>query len=292
MCLQGVGDFMKKEEIRIRDPFILVDDKTKTYYMYGTTDLVYDSYMTYPRFFVYVSRDLENFEGPYVVFDGKKENFWATHDYWAAEVWQYNGKYYLFGSFKAENMRRATQILESDTPLGPFKPISAKSHTPDMWECLDGTFWVENGTPYLVFCHEWVQCENGEMCAVELSKDLKDTVGEPFLLFKASDNPYTSSFERNDLKNCRVTDGPFLFKENGKLKMIWSSYADGRYAVLEAVSDNLRGVWSHRKPRFDFDGGHAMLFKTFEGKRYIALHHPNEPSKERAQFIYYQENKS
>ena len=63
--------------------------------MYGTTDLVYDSYASYPKFSVYVSKDLENFEGPFIVFDGKETGFWATHDYWAAEVWQYNGKYYL-----------------------------------------------------------------------------------------------------------------------------------------------------------------------------------------------------
>ena len=66
---------MRREEIRIRDPFIVVDEKTKTYYMYGTTDLEYDSYASYPKFSVYVSKDLENFEGPFVVFDGKESGF-------------------------------------------------------------------------------------------------------------------------------------------------------------------------------------------------------------------------
>ena len=278
---------MKREEIRIRDPFILADEKTKTYYMYGTTDLKYDSYDSYPKFSVYVSKDLENFEGPFVVFDGEKEGFWATHDYWAAEVWQYNGKYYLFGSFKADEKCRATQILESDSPLGMFKPISARPQTPECWECLDGTLWVENGTPYMVFCHEWLQCEDGEMCAVELSKDLTRAVGEPFLLFKASDNPCVSAFAGGGFENCRVTDGPFLLKENGKLKMIWSSHSGGKYSVLEATADCLKGAWSHLPPRFDFDGGHAMVFKAFDGKQYFSLHQPNLPSNERAVFVPY-----
>ena len=281
---------MKREEIRIRDPFILTDKTTKTYYMYGTTDLEYDSYASYPKFSVYVSKDLENFEGPFIVFDGEQSGFWATYDYWAAEVWQYEGKYYLFGSFKADGKCRATQLLKSDSPLGPFKPISERPQTPETWECLDGTLWVENGTPYMVFCHEWLQCEDGEMCAVELSKDLTRAVSEPFVLFKASDNPFVSTFVGGGFQNCRVTDGPFLFSENGKLKMIWSSHSGGKYAVLEAVADSLKGRWSHRKPRFDFDGGHAMLFETFEGKKYFSLHQPNLPSNERATFISYKES--
>ena len=281
---------MKREEIRIRDPFILADKTTRIYYMYGTTDLAYDSYASYPKFSVYVSKDLENFEGPFIVFDGKETGFWATHDYWAAEVWQYNGKYYLLGSFKADGKCHATQILESESPLGPFNPISKQPQTPQKWECLDGTLWVEDGTPYMVFCHEWLQCEDGEMCAVELSKDLTCAVAEPFVLFKASDNPFVSTFVGGGFQNCRVTDGPFLFRENGKLKMIWSSHSGGKYSVLEAEADNLKGAWSHRKPRFNFDGGHAMLFETFEGEKYFSLHQPNLPSNERATFIPYKES--
>ena len=278
---------IKREDIRIRDPFILTKDDT--YYMYGTTNLVDASLDALPKFSVYISKDLENFEGPFIIFDGEGQGFWATKDYWAAEVWQYEGKYYLFGSFKADGKCRATQILRSDSPLGPFKAISEKPQTPDGWECLDGTLWVENGTPYMVFCHEWLQCENGEMWAVELSKDLAVAIGEPFLLFKASDNPFVSAFADRGFENARVTDGPFLFEEQGKLKMIWSSFSNGKYAVLEAVADHLKGAWSHRKPRFTFDGGHAMLFQAFDGQKYFSLHHPNTPSNERAIFIPYQE---
>lgn len=278
---------MKKSEIRIRDPFIFADEKTKTYYMYGTTDLVKDSYSTYPRFSVYVSNNLEDFKGPFIVFDGEKENFWATQDYWAAEVHYYKGKYYLFGSFKAENRCRGTQILQSGSPLGPFKPISEKPQTPEKWECLDGTLWIENDVPYMVFCHEWLQCETGEICAIRLSDDLKKAIGEPFLLFKASDNPYVSTFVGGNFQNCMVTDGPFLFQQNEKLNMIWSSHSNGKYSVLEAVTDSIHGFWKHKKPRFDFDGGHAMIFSTFDGKRYFSLHHPNIPSNERAVFINY-----
>lgn len=273
---------LKREEIRIRDPFILTDFDTGCYYMYGTTDLEEGTLHAEPRFSVYKSFDLENFEGPKVIFDGVKNNFWANRDFWAAEVHKYNGKYYLFGSCKAEERCRATEIFVSDTPDGEYIPVSDKPVTPASWECLDGTFFVDDGVPYMVFSHEWVQVGDGEIHAVELSQDLTHSVGEPFLLFKASDNPSVSELEAGS--GNYVTDGPFLYREGKRIKMIWSSFYGGRYLVLDAESDSIKGKWNHGGSRFDFDGGHAMVFETLDGKRKISLHAPNCAGEERAMF--------
>lgn len=273
---------LKREEIRIRDPFIFTDGEAGCYYMYGTTDLEDGTLHARPRFSVYKSRDLELFEGPKVIFDGEKYGFYADRDFWAAEVHKWGGRYYLFGSCKAEGKCRATEIFVSDTPEGEFVPVSDHPKTPAEWECLDGTFFVEDGRPYIVFSHEWVQIGNGEIWASELSSDLSYTVGEPFLLFRASDNPSVSELEAGS--GNYVTDGPFLYREGERLKMIWSSFYEGRYLVLEAESDSLLGEWRHGGSRFDFDGGHAMIFTTLEGERMIALHSPNTAGEERAQF--------
>ena len=48
-------------------------------------------------------------------------------------------------------MKRATQILASESPEGPFKPFANKPHTSENWMSLDGTFWVEDGVPYMIF---------------------------------------------------------------------------------------------------------------------------------------------
>ena len=273
---------LKREEIRIRDPFILTDFDTGCYYMYGTTDLEAGTLHAEPRFSVYKSFDLENFEGPKVIFDGAKNNFWANRDFWAAEVHKYNGKYYLFGSCKAEGRCRATEIFVSDTPDGEYIPVSDKPVTPASWECLDGTFFVDDGVPYMVFSHEWVQVGDGEIHAVELSQDLTHSVGEPSLLFKASDNPSVNELEAGS--GNYVTDGPFLYREDKRIKMIWSSFYGGRYLVLDAESDSIKGKWNHGGSRFDFDGGHAMVFNTLDGTRTIALHAPNKADFERAKF--------
>lgn len=271
----------KREEIRIRDPYILTDKENGCYYMYGTTALEPDTLRASCTFSVYKTYDLENFEEPRVILDGKALGLWGTRDFWAPEVHAYNGKYYLFGSLKSDDRCRATQIYVSDRPDGDFVPVSDRARTPENWECLDGTFYVENGTPYMVFSHEWLQVKDGEICAIELTKDLSDTVGEPFLLFRASENPFVSPYREDNY----VTDGPFLYRENGKLRMIWSSFYQRRYLVLEAESEGgIRDPWKHSGSRFDFDGGHAMLFEHLDGTRMIALHAPNKANFERPFF--------
>lgn len=274
---------LNREDIRIRDPYILTDRERGCYYMYGTTSLLPETLHAGNTFSVYKTEDLEHFSEPKTVFHGGVIGFWANKDFWAPEVHKYNGRYYLFGSCKAEGKCRGTQIFACDTPDGIFTPISPSPVTPSDWECLDGTLWVENGVPYMVFCHEWVQVTDGEMWALPLTPDLKAPAGEPIYLFKASDNPDVGEIKKGTGKY--VTDGPFLYRENGKLRMIWSSYGKGRYLVLEAESDSIYGPWTHYGSRYDFDGGHAMLFERPDGTRMIALHTPNKTGLERPFFM-------
>lgn len=276
---------LKREEIRIRDPFIYTDKENGCYYMYGTTALENGTSAAGNTFSVYRSTDLENFEEPKIIFDGSKHGFWADRDFWAPELHKYKGKYYLLGSCIAEKKCRGTHIFVCDTPDGEFLPVSDAPITPKDWFCLDGTLWVENGVPYMVFCHEWTQVKNGEICAIQLSDDLTRPVGEPFLLFRASDNPCVSETRTGNGKY--VTDGPFLYTESGKLNMIWSSFYKGKYQVLLAQSNSIREKWEHKEPRFDFDGGHAMLFERLDGERMISLHRPNRIDMERAFFFKY-----
>ena len=276
---------LKREEIRIRDPFIYTDTENGCYYMYGTTALVAGSGRAGNTFSVYRTQDLENFEEPKVVVDGEKVKLWADRDFWAPEVHKYKGRYYLFGSCITDGRCRGTHIFVCDTPDGEFLPLSEKPVTPADWYCLDGTLWVENDIPYIVFCHEWTQVTVGEICALQLSDDLSHAVGEPVVLFRASESPNVSEFGRGTGRY--VTDGPFLYSEDGKLNMIWSSFHKGKYQVLLAQSNSIKDKWEHKECRFDFDGGHAMLFDRLDGVKMISLHSPNKIDMERAFFLEY-----
>ena len=128
---------MKRTEINIRDPFVLVHEGV--YYLYGTRGAT--CWGPADGFDVYISRDLENWEGPHVCFhnDG---TFWADRNYWAPEVYCYGGAFYMFASFKHPDVKRGTAVLKADSPMGPFRPHSDGCVTPRNWECLDGTLYV------------------------------------------------------------------------------------------------------------------------------------------------------
>lgn len=262
---------MKANEINIRDPFVLLDDDI--YYMYGTRGSECWEGKSY-GLDVYVSKDLENWSEPVEVFT-RPEDFWADRDFWAPEVHKYKGSYYMFVSFKCDGRCRGTQILKAESPMGPFLLHSDGPVTPPDWECLDGTLYVENDTPYMVFCHEWVQVKDGEMCAVELTKDLKAAVGEPVLLFKASEPAWAGV-----AADRYVTDGPFLYKTaGGRLIMIWSSLTDS-YCEALSYSENgsLLGKWVHdERLLFAKDGGHGMFFHDLSGRMKFVCHQPNGP---------------
>lgn len=263
---------MKLSEIPIRDPFILPYDGI--YYLFGTNG---DFSQSGSGFVCRTSRDLVEWSDEKVCF-APPQDFWADAQFWAPEVHEYNGKFYMFASFyrkDCEGMRR-TQILCADSPDGPYVPLSHPV-TPEQWMCLDGTLYVENGVPYMVFCHEWLQTINGEMCLQQLSQDLKETVGEPVLLFCATEQSSCVQTRSGGF----ITDGPWLYKtNNNKLLMLWSTFTEKGYCQAVAVSrsGNVCGPWKQcQKLLSEANGGHGMIFRSFEGDLYFTMHRPNSP---------------
>ncbi|QAY67112.1 glycoside hydrolase family 43 protein [Paenibacillus protaetiae] len=275
--------------IRIRDPYVLAEHNDRFYYLYGTTD---DNVWNGPAtgFDVYRSRDLDNWEGPYPAFR-PEPGFWADRHYWAPEVYSYNGRYYMFASFKSEHRRRGTQVLVAKGPLGPFEPLTGEPVTPREWECLDGTLHLDgNGSPWIVFCHEWLQVKDGKMCAMPLKEDLRRAAGKPVVLFSASEAPWTKAGQDGTVY---VTDGPFLHRlADGGLLMLWSSSSRNGYAigVARSESGSVTGPWTHDpEPLLPEEGGHGMLFRAFDGGLVLAMHAPNKQPNERAVFIRMEE---
>jgi hypothetical protein len=140
---------------------------------------------------------------------------------------------------------------------------------------LDGTLWVEDTIPYMVYCHEWVQISDGAVGFVQLKPDLSETAGEPKNLFRGSQAPWG---QISDTYGCYVTDGPYLYKgKTGKLYMIWTSGGKTGNALGIAISDSgrLAGPWRQQEePIYKDNGGHGMLFKAFDGKLMMILHSP------------------
>lgn len=282
---------MKLSDIHIRDPYIFAEDGV--YYLYGTRIGVNGVPKPCTGLDVYTSVDLEQWSDPFECFT-RPDDFWANWDFFAPEVHKYNGKYYMFASFRSATRRRASHILVADSPKGPFAPLTNEPLTPEDWNCLDATFYVdENGKPWSVYCHEWTQVKDGTMEAVQLSDDLKEVITEPVTLFKAGQVDWKFSLqggEDNSKDGNYVTDGPFLYKHSsGKLLMLWSSFSDHCFyvqAVAVSESGNILGPWHHdHRLLYTNDGGHGMIFKKFNGELCLVLHHTNVRPNERATLI-------
>ena len=223
---------------------------------------------------------------------------------WAPEVHEYNGKYYLFGSYQYKNVAtyveswRGTAVFVSDTPEGPFVPWSDGYLTPDHMDCIDGTLYVKDGTPYLVYSVEFTNSPDsvgGYYAYLELKNDLSAAAdgAQPKTLFYAKDAPWSRA-------NKAISDAPWLYTcKDGSLLMLWSGKDEnGNYFVSVAKSSDgtLSGEWTHVKllystndtdTAFDpyrdgdniycvTDGGHAMIYADRGGRLYLSLHTVNE----------------
>jgi hypothetical protein len=291
-------------DIPIRDPYILPVEKEGTYYLYSATRGELRGPNGRQGVCAYKSNDLKTWEGPFIVFENP-EDFWAdpNHGIWAPEVHLYKDKYYLFATFSnpADTIEirsdgipvalRGTQICIADNPMGPFKPFDLdKPTTPDNWSALDGTLWMEDGIPYMVFCHEWVQINEGTFEVAALKPNLSSFAEAPQTIFKTNDAAWV---KRMDLLGIKykgqvipgyVSDGAFIHRlPSGKLICLTSSFGENKYSLSYALSESgkLAGQWTHPgKPLLSNGHGHGMLFRSFDGRLMLTCHFPNtSPSK-------------
>ncbi|QRR03998.1 family 43 glycosylhydrolase [Dyadobacter sandarakinus] len=273
---QAIRTDIPLDSIRLSDPCILADKSTSMYYMTGTGGMLWKS------------KDLKKWTGPYKVAMTDPTSWMGDNPMiWAAELHEYKGRFYYFATFtnravKIDTVgsniieRRACHVLVSDSAAGPYVPMKDPVYLPANMPTLDGTLWVEEGKPYLVYCYEWLQNLDGTIEKIQLKPDLSGPDGHSKLLFKASDSPWSrEKVNGKDVPN-KVTDGPWLFRTGtGRLGMIWTSWIYDVYTqgVAYSKTGKLDGPWEQEKaPITPPNFGHGMLFQTFEGKWLMSVH--------------------
>jgi len=282
--------------LRMRDPFVVPVAEEKRYYMYRARGLT-DRSQGIPGFDVFTSTDLVQWEGPKPVYDAPAD-MRPPIDLWAPEVYRYrmpgvsHDQWIMFATFRHEGVLRGTRSLIADHPAGPFTALSSGGLTPADWECLDGHLHIDpQGQPWIIFCHEWIQVGDGTIEAMRLTPDLRQTIGQPVQLFHGSAAPWVRQIEwhkQPGFMGC-VTDGPFIVSTPARgLLMLWSSFGVRGYAMGLAASPSgqVPGPWHQiDTPLITDDGGHGMVFNTFDGQMMLTFHRPNIHPHERAVFF-------
>ncbi len=276
-----VLDSIKITDIHLRDPFVLTYEGN--HYLYGT-GAVGSGYG------YYFSEDMNTWSGPYSCFT-PDENFDGNGCYWAPECFNYNGSFYLFATYKSSaTNHRGVGIFKADSPRGPFALVSDGHITPDDWDSIDGTLYVDaSGQPWMIFVHEWTSTSDGigRMCISKLSSDLTSFTTQPVEIFRANDAAWG--------KSNKVTDGPFVYTtSNNKLLMLWSGMSVEGYCVGIATpgnADDITAPWVQQSEPFiqkgeyfGADGGHAMIFTDVWSRDIIAFHSSNKAPDERVVF--------
>lgn len=253
--------------IKFGDPFMLHASDGR-YYMYGTSMA--------DGFEAFVSDDLVNWTSCGRVYQGGDTSQWCVDCFWAPEVYERNGKFYLFFSAnyrenptnEGENFKIGVAV--SDTPIGPFKDLMNRPIFNPEYPIIDANVYFddENGRCYLYYsrcCYKhsveseiadslrkaglYDEIEESWVYGVELRTDFTGIIGDPQLLLapptKLSDiqAEWESRSATQGEANRRWTEGSYIIKENDTYYMMYSAncYQGKNYAVGYATSENPLG---------------------------------------------------
>ena len=197
--------------VEFGDPFILKASDGR-YYMTGTGG-VRDGFR------MLSSDDLVNWQDEGRIFQGNTDSSWCVANFWAPELYEHNGKFYLF--YSADWRENPTNELEnfrigfavSDTPTGPYIDVLNRPVYDPGYPIIDANLYFEGDRVYLYYsrcCYknpveselsEWARAkgmfdeiEESWIYGIELTSDFTGVIGEPVLLLRpplTMDDPQT-----------------------------------------------------------------------------------------------------
>ncbi|MFA5858376.1 MAG: glycoside hydrolase family 43 protein [Elusimicrobiota bacterium] len=261
----------------IGDPFVLKSYDGK-YYCYPTS--ASDGYR------VWTSTDAIYWKGLGKVYTTKPSS-WAKAQFWAPEVVEYNGKYYMYYSARSTvekikgNMHIGVAV--STSPAGPFLDEHNQPVFDYGYSVIDAhVFFDDDGKKYLYYSRDCstnrVENRNeSHIYGIELNDNMVSVKGEPVLLLKPEQHWEKPNY--HTLWN----EGPFMVKYKGTYYLMYSGqcYASRWYAVGYAVSQQPLGQFAKypHNPILaaEWDKvsgpGHHSVFLSPDGKEMFIAYH-------------------
>lgn len=250
----------------LADPTIF--EHEGTYYAYGTRG---NSEIKGEGFLVYTSTDLEHWEGPRGATDGfafKKGDGYGTWGFWAPQVFEQNGVFYL-----AYTADEHIGIASSDSPLGPF--TNGGKAIPSNTRMIDPFIFFDQGKTYLYH----VRLEKGNKIFVaEMNEDFSAIKTETLTECIHAEN----GWEDTEHVEWTVTEGPTVFKKNKQYYLLYSAndFRNKDYAVGYATATSPIGPWTKNEncpiisqTTLGFPGtGHGDVFYSSNGTMHYVFH--------------------
>lgn len=239
------------------DPFVLYHDGT--YYMYVTNSYSWNG------FEVFTSKDLYDWTYGGVV--AKRDDIIGGGNFWAAEVYEYNGKFYMLYSADEHSA-----IAVADSPMGPFKKTSDNFLFD--FNAIDGNLlFDDDGRIYMYFS----RIRHGEgfgqqIWGCEMNPDLLSVKEGTLTLISDPDHG----------EEGWVNEGPFVIKHDGTYYLTYSTnfYFQKNYSVAYSVSSSPLGKYTRYENNPILEGnafitgtGHHCFINNAEtGELFIVYH--------------------
>ena len=223
------------------DPFVLED--AGTYYAYGTVPGAQESGV----FGLLTSPDLTNWTSLGRVLPPLPDA--SCTDYWAPEVAQHEGRFYLYYSVGRGDQGHHLRVAMADHPAGPFTD-QGRVLTPELPFAIDPhPFQDTDGRWYLYYATDLLDGERvGTSLVVQPLKNMLALEGEPQTVLRASHDWQLYQRARpmyGAVYDWHTLEGPFVLNRDGQYYCFYSggAWTNPSYGVSYAVAEQPLGPW-------------------------------------------------
>jgi beta-xylosidase len=228
-----------------------------------------DEYEKQVFFDCFSSPDLVNWTKHENIID-TTEVKWARRAMWAPGVIEKEGKYYFFfaaNDIHSENETGGIGVAVSDRPEGPYKDLLGKPMINEIEngaQPIDQFVFKENDSTYYMFYGGWGHCN-----VVLLNNDFTGI------------RPFPDGEIYKEVTPEGYTEGPFMFKKDGKYYFMWSEGGWGGpdYRVAYAIAEYPLGPFERigtilqQNPEVATGAGHhSVIRKPGSVDWYIVYH--------------------
>lgn len=272
--------------IRMADPFVW--RLGGVYYMTGTT-------RQQSGFDLYTSPDLAIWTFAGEIYT-KPEGHYGVAGFWAPEVFEHEGRFYLtYSAYNPHTRLMLTSLAVSDRPEGPYTDL----YSPWFdfgYSAIDCHIFRDDDPEqslYLYFSRNTSSPGFGaaQNYAVRLKPDLSGTEGEPLMITEAD-----QAWEKVNWDHNRCTEGPAVFKHGDTYYMTYSGNHTGydSYGIGYATARHPLGPWTKaeenpvmstvRECGVIAPGHNSMVLSPDETERFIVYHRHADPEAEQPTF--------